>query len=92
MSRTGTTVRAWDAARNPCVAFGADNDAVESRRRQLACVEWIDREIAPLLAAFASAAIVVCSDHGDCWGEDGLWEHGIHHSRTLEVPLLFRLP
>ena len=46
----------------------------------------------PLLAAFAGAAIVVCSDHGDCWGEDGLWEHGIHHARTLEVPLLFRLP
>lgn len=83
---------AWDAARNPCVAFGTDNDAVESRRRQLACVEWVDREIEPLLAAFASGAIVVCSDHGDCWGEDGLWEHGIHHSRTLEVPLLYRLP
>lgn len=83
---------AWDAAKNPCVPFGTDNDAVESRRRQLSCVEWIDREIEPLLAAFAGGAIVVCSDHGDCWGEDGLWEHGIHHPRTLEVPLLFRLP
>ena len=83
---------AWNAAVNPCVAFGSDNDAAESRRRQIACVEWIDREIAPLFAAFDGAAIVVCSDHGDCWGEDGLWEHGIHHPRTLEVPLLFRLP
>jgi Sulfatase len=83
---------AWDASRNPCVPFAGDNDADESRRRQIACVEWIDREIAPLLAAFDGAAIVVCSDHGECWGEDGLWEHGIHHPRTLEVPLLFRLP
>ena len=82
----------WNASRNPCVPFGSDNDAAESRRRQIACVEWIDREIAPLFAAFDSAAIVVCADHGDCWGEDGLWEHGIHHPRTLEVPLLFRLP
>lgn len=72
--------------------FGSANDAAESRRRQVACVEWIDREIAPVLAAFADAAVVVCSDHGDCWGEDGLWEHGIHHARTLKVLLLFRLP
>jgi len=25
------------------------------------------------------------------WGEDGLWEHGIHHRAVLEVPLLFQL-
>lgn len=83
---------AWDAAVNPCVPFADGNDSAEARRRQIACVEWIDAEIAPLLALFADAAVVVCSDHGDCWGEDGLWEHGIHHARTLEVPLLFRLP
>jgi len=82
----------WDDSVNPCVPFAATNDAVESRRRQEACIEWLDAEIAPLLAAFAGAGVVVCSDHGDCWGEDGLWEHGIHHPRTLEVPLLFRLP
>jgi hypothetical protein len=82
----------WDAAANPCVPFADGNDAREARRRQVACVEWIDGEIAPLLDAFADAAVIVCSDHGDCWGEDGLWEHGIHHERTLEVPLLFRLP
>jgi hypothetical protein len=34
---------------------------------------------------------VACGDHGDAWGEDGLWEHGIHHSKVYEVPLLFRL-
>jgi len=28
---------------------------------------------------------------GDCRGEDGKWEHGIHHEKVLEVPLLFRL-
>ena len=36
-------------------------------------------------------AVIVCADHGDCWGEDGLWEHGVSHEKTLEVPLLFRL-
>jgi len=82
----------WDPAYNPCVPFAATNDAAESRRRQLACIEWIDREMPPLLDAFRDAAIIVCADHGDCWGEDGLWEHGIHHAKTLEVPLIFRLP
>ena len=34
---------------------------------------------------------MLTADHGDCWGEDGLWEHGISHRRTLEVPLLMRV-
>ena len=40
---------------------------------------------------FVSATVVLTADHGDCWGEDGLWEHGISHRRTLEVPLLMRV-
>ena len=28
---------------------------------------------------------------GDAWGEDGLWEHGIHHPTVMDVPLVFRL-
>jgi len=47
--------------------------------------------LAPLLSRFREATVVVCGDHGDAWGEDGLWEHGIHHPAVLEVPLLFRL-
>jgi hypothetical protein len=40
---------------------------------------------------FANDTVIICADHGDCWGEDGLWEHGVSHEKTLEVPLLFRL-
>jgi len=82
---------AWDRHENPCVPFSDTNDAGICRQRQRACVEFVDRELEPLLAAFAGAAIVVCGDHGDCWGEDGLWEHGISHPKVLEVPLIFRL-
>lgn len=82
---------AWDPAYNPCVPFGNDNDAKECRRRQLGCVEFVDGKLAPLLEAFREATIVACADHGDCWGEDGVWEHGIHHPKVLEVPLLYRL-
>ncbi|OIR06739.1 hypothetical protein GALL_109870 [mine drainage metagenome] len=81
----------WDPGHNPCVPFSPNNDAGECRRRQQACLGYVDAELAPLLEAFSGASTIVCADHGDCWGEDGLWEHGIHHEKVLEVPLLFRL-
>jgi hypothetical protein len=81
----------WSRDINPCRPFGDNNDADESRRRQLACLEWVDSAIAPLLRRFANANVIICADHGDAWGEDGLWNHGIHHWSVLEVPLLFRL-
>jgi hypothetical protein len=81
----------WSANTNPCIPFAATNDAGECKRRQVACLEYADAQLAGLLRAFSSSTIIVCADHGDCWGEDGLWEHGIHHEKVLEVPLLFRL-
>jgi hypothetical protein len=82
---------AWDFARNPCQPFADDNDAADCRMRQRACVEFVDRLLSPLLDMFAGATTVVCADHGDCWGEDGLWGHGFTHEKVMEVPLLFRL-
>jgi len=81
----------WARSVNPCVAFGTDNDAEECRRRQRLCLEFVEGQLAELLAAFENANVVMCADHGDAWGEDGLWEHGIHHPAVLEVPLMFRL-
>jgi hypothetical protein len=82
----------WDPSYNPALAFGEKNDAAEARRRQIACIEWCDQQLEPLLARFADDIVIACADHGDCWGEDGLWEHGVSHEKTLEVPLLLRLP
>ena len=45
----------------------------------------------PSLNRFANETVILCADHGDCWGEDGLWEHGISHWATLTVPLLMRV-
>lgn len=81
----------WDRADNPCVPFSDRNDAAECRRRQRLCLDYCDTMLAPLLDAFGAASVVVCGGHGDCWGEDDLWEHGIHHPKVLEVPLVFRL-
>jgi hypothetical protein len=77
---------------SPCVPFREEgNSATECRRRQTACAEYVDGLLGDLLAAFDGANILVCADHGDAWGEDGLWGHCISHPKVLEVPLLFRL-
>jgi hypothetical protein len=81
----------WSHGDNPCVPFQTVDRSAECRLRQRACLEFVDAALAPLLARFLGATIVLCSDHGDCWGEDGLWEHGISHPMTLTVPLLIRL-
>jgi hypothetical protein len=81
----------WSSSDNPCVPFQEIDRRDECRFRQRACLEYIDRQLGSLLDYFADASIVVCSDHGDCWGEDGLWEHGISHEMTLTVPLIVRL-
>jgi hypothetical protein len=81
----------WDAAWNPCVPFGRSNDAAECRHRQQACLAYVDAALGPLLDAFAGATVLVCADHGDAWGEDGLWEHGVYHPAVASVPLWLRV-
>ncbi len=82
----------WPPDPSPCVPFGGPQCSRRlSRRRQRACLEWVDAKLAPLLQRFAAHTVIVCADHGDCWGEDGLWEHGISHPATLTVPLLMRV-
>jgi hypothetical protein len=81
----------WSPGDNPCVPFQAEDRREECRLRQRACLEYVDRQCKPLLDAFAGATIMVTADHGDCWGEDGLWEHGVSHEMTLTVPLVYRL-
>lgn len=82
----------WACWPSPCVPFGGEGcSAVESRRRQAACLAWVDAQLAPLLHRFMDATVLICADHGDCWGEDGLWEHGVSHWATLTVPLLLRV-
>ena len=44
-----------------------------------------------MIGAFSNASVLVCGDHGDAWGEDGFWEHGVAHPKVFEVPLVYRL-
>jgi arylsulfatase A-like enzyme len=81
----------WDVTDNPCVPFGEKNDANKCKDRQTKCLEFVDEKIGSLLEKFSESSILICGDHGDCWGEDGLWEHGIFHEKVFEVPLVIRL-
>jgi len=82
----------WNKDINPCTPMaGEKNDAAECRRRQKACLEYVDASIKSLLEAFKESNTIICADHGDCWGEDNLWGHGMHHEKVLDVPLVFRL-
>ena len=82
----------WDRWPSPCFPFGGDQcSALKSAHRQRACLAWVDQQLGPLLQRFSGSTILICADHGDCWGEDGLWEHGISHPATLTVPFLLRV-
>ncbi len=80
----------WSPDDNPCLPFQNRDRAAECRRRQTACLEYVDALLAPLLERHRDGTVIVCGDHGDCWGEDGLWEHGIAHPMTTTVPLVIR--
>lgn len=58
---------------------------------QVACVEFLDELMGELLAFFGEAGrnvtVVMCSDHGECFGEQGLYGHGFYHSKVMEVPM-----
>lgn len=81
----------WSADDNPCVPYQTVDRSADCRHRQRACLEWVDGMLAPLLHRHLSGTILVCGDHGDCWGEDGIWEHGVMHEMTTTVPLVMRV-
>lgn len=98
IGETHTPYRHRDAPwpkNNPCVSNKLDhnNNAQECRERQQWCLEFVDKQIAPLIKAFQSsgASILACADHGDCHGEDGLWGHSLYHEKVMKVPMVMHL-
>ncbi len=58
--------------------------------RQVAALEYLDRVFATLLERLpAGTWLIVTSDHGELFGEDGYFGHGpIAHEKVLEVPFV----
>jgi membrane-anchored protein YejM (alkaline phosphatase superfamily) len=64
--------------------------------QQVLCAEYLDARTGELLDYFRRrgrpTTVVVCGDHGECFGENGLFGHAFYHEKVMEVPLLmFRL-
>jgi arylsulfatase A-like enzyme len=64
--------------------------------RQVACMEYLDARTGELLDFFRRrgrpTTVVLCADHGECHGENGMYGHGFYHEKVMEVPLLiFRM-
>jgi hypothetical protein len=60
------------------------------RERQVAALEYLDGVFARLLDKLPENTwLIVTSDHGELFGEDGFFGHGpILHEKVLEVPFL----
>ncbi len=65
---------------------GGKRDSVEAHA---AALRYVDGELGRLFEAFAArgdAFVICCSDHGTCYGEDGVWYHGVNHPIVMAVP------
>jgi membrane-anchored protein YejM (alkaline phosphatase superfamily) len=59
---------------------------------QIKSIEYIDRKLKPFFDKVQylqdnRTIVIVCADHGECFGEDGLYGHGFYHPKVMEVPL-----
>ncbi len=76
--------------RDDAPRFFDDARLARLRARQIRAVEHLDRVMGQLFDAVpADTWVVVTSDHGELFGEDGYFGHGpIMHPKVFEVPLV----
>jgi len=52
-------------------------------------LQYVDSLFDDLLTALPTPLhVFLCADHGECFGEDGLWGHGFYHPKVMEVPFV----
>ena len=56
---------------------------------QVAAFEYVDQHIMKLIDLLPRPlCLVILSDHGECFGEDGVHGHARYHPKVMEVPLV----
>ncbi|MCG8612625.1 MAG: STM4013/SEN3800 family hydrolase [Pseudomonadales bacterium] len=66
-----------------------DGETVDSIDTHAAALRYVDRQLAPLLEAFQMqrpTLVIICSDHGTAYGEDGYKGHRLAHEVVWTVP------
>jgi hypothetical protein len=79
----------WPPVQNGA-PVGADSEAWEHQKRS---AEFLDAKLPSLFDGLpGNTVVILCGDHGEAFGEDGYWGHGVNHPSVLTVPLaIFRL-
>lgn len=67
---------------------GARRDSVETQQAALASVDAALPVLLASIRARGDALLIVCADHGTCFGDDGYWGHRIAHPAVWSVPYL----
>ena len=64
---------------------------IKEKKMQIKACEYLDsffEEIYKSLLNLSNGTVVlICADHGECFGESGLYGHGFYHPKVMEVPL-----
>lgn len=69
--------------------FYADCGKKDSKEAHRMALRYVDSQLERLFNGFAGIGdtfVICCSDHGTCYGEDGIWYHGINHPVINTVP------
>jgi len=69
--------------------FYADCGKKDSKEAHRMALRYVDSQLGRLFSGFAQLGdtfVICCSDHGTCYGEDGIWYHGINHPVVNTVP------
>jgi hypothetical protein len=52
-------------------------------------LQYVDEHWPELIARLPRPChVLLISDHGDCFGEDGRWGHAFYHEKVMEVPMI----
>jgi len=65
-------------------------DVHRCKQRQIRALLHLDGLLSHFGELHRFSQIVMCGDHGTCFGEDGLWGHNVAHQKVMEVPLLIK--
>ena len=70
-----------------------NNRGKKLHKAQIAAAEYCDSKLPELFDNLPENTLVILTaDHGEAFGEDGFWGHGIYHPKVMNVPMAcFRL-
>lgn len=69
--------------------FYLPGEKKDSKQAHAAALRYVDGQLGRLFEAFRKMGktfVICCSDHGTCYGEDGVWYHGVNHPIVNTVP------